>query len=311
MKLTNGGEHRVARANLRGSVPWWLRIGTKVALAALPIPYGLWKRVRVFELGGMDDPQYAFNAFVEFARAVGVLEESTTAPRIAAAGEAFNVVELGPGDSLFTAVVAKALGASRTWLVDSGPFATTPLASYLELSHFLRQKGLALPIRDETKTLPELLRQCDGEYLTGGVASLAQIPSETVSFCFSNAVLEHIPRNEFETLARELYRLLKPGGVSIHRVDLSDHLGGGLNNLRFSEKLWEGNLFRRSGFYTNRLRFGELLQLFRGAGFKCSVPRVVRWDTLPTPRESMDPSFERTPDDDLLVMGFDVVLTRA
>ncbi len=294
---------------LRSSLPWWFRIGVKVALAALPIPYSLWKRFRVFELGRMDDAQYAFNAFVEYANAAGILDASSKAPKIATDGKAFNVVELGPGDSLFTAVIAKALGASRTWLIDSGPFATTPLSSYSELSKFISQQDLPLPFEGRPSTLAELLSRCESEYLTDGVASLSHIPSGTVNFCFSNAVLEHVPRSDVGTLARELSRLLTPGGISIHRVDLSDHLGGGLNHLRFSEKLWESNLFRRSGFYTNRLGFGELLQHFRAAGFECSVSRVVRWDTLPTPRKSMDPFFRQKSDDDLLVMGFDVVLT--
>ena len=77
--MMNGG--------LRSSLPWWFRIGVKVALAALPIPYSLWKRFRVFELGSMDDAQYAFNAFVEYATAAGILDASSKAPKIATDSE--------------------------------------------------------------------------------------------------------------------------------------------------------------------------------------------------------------------------------
>ena len=41
-------------------------------------------------------------------------------------------------------------------------------------------------------------------------------------------------------------------GICVHRVDLNDHLGGRLNNLRFTDAIWESVLFRESGFYANR-----------------------------------------------------------
>lgn len=146
--------------------------------------------------------------------------------------------------------------------------------------------------------------------MTNGVNSLAQLPSASVDFCFSNAVLEHVPKGDFSKLTNELFRVLKSDGVCVHRVDLKDHLGGGLNNLRFTEAIWEGALFRNSGFYTNRIRFGKMIALFERAGFGCQLPRVVRWDALPTPRVKLEQAFRILPDDDLLVSVFDVVLKR-
>jgi len=49
--------------------------------------------------------------------------------------------------------------------------------------------------------------------------------------------------------------------------------------------------------------------LFEQAGFVCNVPRIINWDQLPTPRAKMDRSFRSLPDEDLLVKGFDLVLT--
>jgi hypothetical protein len=90
---------------------------------------------------------------------------------------------------------------------------------------------------------------------------------------------------------------------------LQDHLSGQLNSLRFSEEVWEGRLFRNAGFYTNRIRYTEMLALFEQAGFDCNVPRINNWDQLPTPRARMDKLFRSLPDSDLLVKGFDLVLT--
>ena len=143
-----------------------------------------------------------------------------------------------------------------------------------------------------------------------GVRSLAHLPANSVDFCFSNAVLEHVPKRDLALVAAELFRVLNRNGICVHRVDLKDHLGGGLNNLRFSDATWEGKLLRSSGFYTNRIRFGEMLALFERAGLECHLPRVIRWEKLPTPRVKLNASFRQLPDEDLLVNDFDVVLRR-
>lgn len=221
---------------LRQAVPWWLRIGAKIVLSRLPIPYGLWKRFGLFEHGDMNQPQRALETFITHARTAGVLMDSLADSELARLNvhEDFSVLELGPGDSMFTAVIAKTLGATRSWLVDAGAFATTERNAYVKLVDFLRSKGY--PVGSEMiGDLKDLLHHFNSVYLTEGVRSLGQIPDHSVDFCLSNAVLEHIPKQDFSPLASELRRILKPDGVSVHRVDLKDHLGGGLNNLRFSK----------------------------------------------------------------------------
>jgi SAM-dependent methyltransferase len=291
-------------------VPWWLKIGAKIVLARLPIPYALWKRLGLFEHGDMNRPHRALETFLERARMAGVLDSEGGVPRLRTKGNTYTVLELGPGDALFTAVIARALGASKTWLVDAGSFATVDMVPYAELLAYLRQQGLSAVLAGQPQTVIDLLKECSTVYLTGGVHVLAQVPSNSVDYCFSNAVLEHIPKGDFALLAAELSRLMKPDGVSVHRVDLKDHLGGSLNNLRFTGATWEGDLFRKSGFYTNRIRYDEMVALFDRVGFDCHFPRVVRWDALPTPRAKLDKIFRNLPDDDLLVSGFDVVLRR-
>lgn len=296
--------------NWKKNVPWWIRIGTKIVLARLPVPYGVWKRLRLFEHGDMNRPQQAYDTLIWHAQSAGVIDSSANLPRLTDDERVFNVLELGPGDSLFAAVIAKALGATRTWLVDAGSFATKDMDAFVGLFDFLHQKGFALPFANEPKTLDDVLRACQGEYLTEGVQSLAQLPAASIDFCFSNAVLEHIPKEDFTKLAAELMRVLKSDGVCVHRVDFQDHLGGGLNNLRFSEKVWEGPLFRKSGFYTNRIRSGQMVKLFEQAGFECSLARVLRWGTLPTPLAKLDAPFRQLSEDDLMIYGFDIVLKR-
>jgi len=138
---------------------WWVRIGAKIVLARLPVPYRIWKQLRVFEHGDMNEPGRALDTFLEHARTAGVLDTESHPPRIKIKGDNFNVLELGPGDPLFTAVIARSLGASRTWLVDAAPFATTDMPGYVGLFELLRQRGLALCLERDAQTLPDLLKQ--------------------------------------------------------------------------------------------------------------------------------------------------------
>ena len=68
-------------------------------------------------------------------------------------------------------------------------------------------------------------------------------------------MLEHVRRFEFLDIQNECMRVLCADGICSHRVDLRDHLGGGINILRFSKRLWESDSFTRSGFFKNRIQF--------------------------------------------------------
>jgi hypothetical protein len=109
-------------------------------------------------------------------------------------------------------------------------------------------------------------------------------------------------------MLRELRRIQRQDGVSSHRVDLRDHLGGALNNLRFRERTWESGFVSRSGFYTNRIRYTEMLKLFREAGFEVEVTNVERWTHVPTACHKMATPFRDLSEEELTVSGFDVLL---
>lgn len=300
---------RLINNKLKEAVPWWAKIGAKIVLARLPISYAFWKRLGLFEHGDMNQSQWAVETFIGHARTAGVLDGDGSVPHFKSPGPGYAVLELGPGDSLFSAVIATSLGASKNWLVDAGSFATTGISGYADLVEYLQKQGFQVPMA-EAQTLAELLEGCHAQYLTEGVRSLEQLKSNSIDYCFSNAVLAHVPKEDFAQLAAELHRVMKPDGVSVHRVDLRDCIAGSLNNLRFSEATWEGGLFRNSGFYTNRIRFAEMVAMFGKAGFDCQLPRILRWDALPIPRAKLDKTFRDLPEDDLLIMGFDAVLRR-
>ena len=308
------------KAVLKRVAPWWTRIAIKMLLSRLPLDYPFWKKIGIFVLGEMDNPQVAYRRFVKDAKMAQVLDNKTALPKLNGQKN-FNVMELGPGDSLFTMVVAKTLGASGSYLIDAGPFATTEVEKYRELLGFLENKGLALPFKKEPETFEEILDVCNGRYLTEGVKSFESVPSGRIDFCFSSTVLQHVYKDGFPLLAEELYRVMKKNSTAIHSVDFTDCISGAvdfknpssgnLNNMRFPEAIWESSFFRNSGFYTNRLRLNEMLNIFDKAGFMCRILETLRWDRLPINRKKLARAFQQFNDEDLLVKHSYILLQKA
>lgn len=284
-------------SGVKGRLPWWSRIAAKIVLSRLPAGYGLWRRIGLFRHGEMDRTGYALEVFDRHVASAGLqgnLEGKT-------------ILELGPGDSIATAIIAAACGA-RAILVDTGRFAHNPIGADIELTRILRARGWSPPDLDGCRALEEVLAATGALYFTDGLGSLRQLSAHSIDLVYSHAVLEHIRKAEFLATQRECARILCRDGVCSHRVDLRDHLGGGLNNLRFSESVWESDFFFKSGFYTNRIRFGQMLELFELAGFSVEVGTVDRWDKLPIERRKLEGDFRDVPDDDLGVWAFDVTL---
>jgi SAM-dependent methyltransferase len=277
-------------------VPWWAKIAAKVVLSRLSIDYGRWQRFGLFKHGAMNDPAYAFRVVESHVKRSGL-----------DGLQGLTVLELGPGDSVAAAVVARALGAEATYLVDSGDFAAAGMATYVAMQTYLEGVGLHPPDLRSCATRQDVLEVCGATYLTHGTESLKTIAAASVDLVFSQAVLEHVRLTDFAPSQLELRRVLRSTGLASHTVDLRDHLGGALNNLRISDALWEAEWMARSGFYTNRLRLSEVLDCLSRAGFTAEVTDTQRWDRLPTPKRKLQARFRHFPEEELCVSTFDIV----
>jgi SAM-dependent methyltransferase len=287
--------------NIKSWIPWWGKLGAKIVLSRLPIDYRSWARLGIFKLGEMVDPGYALGVFrFHWKRANLALDRK----------DELTLLELGPGDSLLSGPIAKSFGAGRCLLLDIGDFASRKLEPFHRLVDRLAAEGGDVSSLRGCRNWDEILARCNAQYLTGGLESLRQIPAGSVDLIWSQAVLEHIPRKDFLAIMCELRRILSKNGRCSHTVDLTDHLGGGLNNLRFSDKLWESRFFSSSGFYTNRIRYEEMLNIFRVAGFSISSLERKMWKTLPISKDRLDDMFASVSQEDLLTFGFDVVLSQ-
>ncbi len=223
----------------------------------------------------------------------------------------FTVLELGPGDSLISALNMTAFGAKKCYMVDIDKFATDELEPYKKALSYLEEQKLPLKqVNKDATTLKELFENIDMEYLTDGLNSLSTIPDNSVDLIWSHAVLEHVKVADFDQVMREFSRILKPNGVCSHVVDLKDHFEESLNNLRFSDWIWESNFFSRSGFYTNRLRHNEIIQSFENASFNINSKEVYSWETLPMDKSHFNKKYQNYSNKDLLIYEFDVILTK-
>ena len=134
------------------------------------------------------------------------------------------------------------------------------------------------------------------------------IKDESVDGVIIQAVLEHVRKKDFKDLAQEIKRILKKDGTSSHAIDLKDHLNYSLNNLRFTDKLWETEFFANSGFYTNRLSISDIIDVYKNIGFRINIMNKLTWDEIPLSRSKFAQQFKNRPLEDLLVSEFDLIL---
>ena len=108
----------------------------------------------------------------------------------------------GCGDSLSSACIARAYGASKVWLVDVGNFGSRDIRKYREMAQYLKESG-RLDYQHDFSDFDDYLSFCKAEYLHDGIDSLSLIPDSSIDFLFSNAVLEHVEQKDSSSLLRK------------------------------------------------------------------------------------------------------------
>lgn len=153
-----------------------------------------------------------------------------------------DILELGAGKTAQIILKAKAQGASSVTIAD--------------IETYLSEKEIA-----DNKINYVIY---EGKHIP--------LPDESFDLIWSNDVYEHIrfPKD----VVKETFRLLRPSGMIVHIIDLSDHFSYGKNKpelsfncLKYPEWLWEMMTWNRSN-YVNRLRASEWVELHKWAGFE-------------------------------------------
>lgn len=139
--------------------------------------------------------------------------------------------------------------------------------SQRDRAHKLIQKINSINSFDELYDLLQFKYQVDPE------GKPAKLGLNKFDLIISNGVLEHVSSDDVPQLIQDISNLLKPGGYSIHYINIRDHLciydkkASPKQYIAYSEAMWKA-CFENQVQYMNRLQRSEWLNFFEKAGMK-------------------------------------------
>jgi SAM-dependent methyltransferase len=177
-----------------------------------------------------------------------------------------DVLEIGPGGNVGTALLFLAAGAAKAVCIDVVPWATLDHRLYESL------------VPNATDLYEHV------EYRCPDAIESTCLQDRSFDIIYSHACLEHV--REPTRAAGRIAELLVPGGITCHQIDLRDHrdFSRPLDFLRFSDRTWNWAVSRRG--YTNRLRRSDWIAAFSDAGLEVLEART----TNEIPMASVDAS---------------------
>ena len=160
---------------MKPRIPWQAKVVSKVLLSRVPFAYSLWRKIGLFKHGDMVRPEYAYKVFTTHFNRSDFLNKN----------DKYTALELGPGDSVLSAILAKIFGASKCYLVDSGRYAKDDLSLGKHLLDYLKTKGHRVSFDlEKYNSLNDLIVSLDCSYMTNGLNSLRLISTRTPYFFF-------------------------------------------------------------------------------------------------------------------------------
>lgn len=254
----------------------------------------------------------------DFTRAIELIEmirESGQSVRDAV------VYEIGTGWHPYTPLAFYLAGARLIETVDVNPWLsrrsarTAVVAARPHLNWFANSLELNLEeiqnryerVHQQAGTLNDLLSSMNCRYTCPGDATCSGLKADTVDFVVSSNVLEHVPEPILKGMATESQRILKPGGLAVHRFNPGDHYANDDSRvttghfLQFSEEQWQK--YGDGLAYHNRLRCPQYSRIFRDADFLLLIEKTrvdpvvldqIQGKTLP-----IHEKFKKFPPEDL------------
>jgi SAM-dependent methyltransferase len=218
---------------------------------------------------------------------VDLLRECGQTPR----GKVF--FEIGTGWRPFVPFLLHLAGAERTITVDINRWMNASYAFETGRAIQKRLPAIAGRLRADLGSLRQrceealsgaddldgLLRGFGVDYRCPFDARSTALPDRSVDVVCSSNVMEHVSAEKLLAIHRESFRILKPGGVCVHRFNPADHFSfvdrsiTSVNFLQYDEKHW-----RKYGgsalAYHNRLRAVQHRRLCEEAGLEVLIDRV-------------------------------------
>jgi SAM-dependent methyltransferase len=226
------------------------------------------------------------------------------------------VLEIGSGRTFGLALCALAAGATRIANIEiSGEATVYDRRLYEAILAALAERGYPYVGRARAALRWEGPNAIpDGVTLVtryGSNARTLEFVAESFDFVFSIAVLEHVRRGDMGGVLREIYRVLRPGGLASHRVDTCDHYRRHTENplefLRYPPWMYE-LMYSNRDSYSNRYRMSDFARLFERVGFRDIRLREIVRREADTVWRRFEPHLHRSfggySGDDLRVTSF-------
>jgi len=232
-----------------------------------------------------------------------------------------STLQVGPGGSLGFEVLFALAGVKQAFTIDAFPLLTFDLGNFMEtlesiLSITCCFEGInGFPSRP--LTLPPCRTVAAGEYRVGDSVirhifprSFEDIgfPDASIDYLFSNATMEHVL--DPGRCIREAARVLQPGGITVHGIDLRDHRNFDLplEFLKESDEMWAETMKEYCGSvphgFMNRWRVGDFRRAFEAAGLdvlECTPILKTDEDYLERNLPEFDKRFRMIPRDELSI----------
>jgi hypothetical protein len=144
------------------------------------------------------------------------------------------------------------------------------IRDYLEIQHIIDEELMKKVIICED--MDSVYETLNFKYFIDKSGLLSCFTRDEFDFIRSNAVFEHLKRDDISTILRRSFEITKPGGWAIHLVSLADHLSFYARSahrkefLRFSRDEYDSR-FQNDLQYVNLLQVPEWIKLIEEAGF--------------------------------------------
>jgi len=142
---------------------------------------------------------------------------------------------------------------------------------FLDGCDFDRARFLVQKI-ERASSFDEIYEMLGFRYVVDPAGLMEKLPRGSFSHVISAGVMEHIPAKTAPCFVSNMASLLKPGGLGIHSINITDHLylydrsASPKQYLTYSELQWR--LWCQNGVqYINRIQRSTWLEMFATAGF--------------------------------------------
>ncbi len=228
------------------------------------------------------------------------------------------VLEIGPGTSIAQGVAFAMRGAQKYYGLDIYRDPKFYDAPGYESVAFLLDAVAPGTVR---RKAADVFRVEDGkvrfnpermEFLYPHHSHDIPLAAGSVDYAFSNAVFEHIA--DPEATIRALWRVLKPGGVTAHQIDMRDHrdFSKPFEFLKLDAIDWKKlSADIPAHMYMNRWRLAEFRAAFERHGFEILAMDInLRIPVSEELRGALAPEFRKRSLEDLSAVGAMVVARR-